>query len=124
MSEFSVLHQKADSFYANYDRKADSQHQTHYCPGCGHGIISKLLARAIDELGIQDRTILVNPVGCSVFGYYYFDVGNIQSAHGRAPAVATAAKRARPNSIVVSYQGDGDLAAIGTAEILHAANRG
>jgi 2-oxoisovalerate ferredoxin oxidoreductase beta subunit len=124
MPEFSVLHKKADCFYANYDRKAESQHQTHYCPGCGHGIITKLLARAIDELGIQDRTILVSPVGCSVFGYYYFDVGNIQSAHGRAPAVATAAKRARPDSIVVSYQGDGDLAAIGTAEILHAANRG
>ena len=124
MSEFSVLYKKADSFYANFDRKAESQHQTHYCPGCGHGIITKLLARAIDELGIQDRTILVNPVGCGVFGYYYIDVGNIQSAHGRAPAVATAAKRARPNSIVVSYQGDGDLAAIGTAEILHAANRG
>ncbi len=124
MSEFSVLQQKAESFYPNYGRKAELQHQTHYCPGCGHGIISKLLARAIDELGIQDRTILVNPVGCSVFGYYYFDVGNIQSAHGRAPAVATAAKRARPHSVVVSYQGDGDLAAIGTAEILHAANRG
>ena len=124
MPEFAVFHKKADAFYANYDRKAESQHQTHYCPGCGHGIIHKLLARAIDELGIQDRTILVSPVGCSVFGYYYFDVGNIQSAHGRAPAVATAAKRARPGSIVVSYQGDGDLAAIGTAEILHAANRG
>ena len=83
-----------------------------------------MLARAIDELGIQDRTILVSPVGCSVFGYYYFDVGNIQAAHGRAPAVATAAKRTRPHSIVVSYQGDGDLSAIGSAEILHAANRG
>lgn len=124
MSEFLALHKKADSFYANYDRKAESQHQTHYCPGCGHGIIHKLLARAIDELGIQDRTILISPVGCSVFAYYYFDVGNIQSAHGRAPAVATAVKRGRPGSIVVSYQGDGDLAAIGTAEILHAANRG
>lgn len=124
MSEFLALHKKADSFYANYDRKAESQHQTHYCPGCGHGIIHKLLAHAIDELGIQDRTILISPVGCSVFAYYYFDVGNIQSAHGRAPAVATAVKRGRPGSIVVSYQGDGDLAAIGTAEILHAANRG
>jgi 2-oxoisovalerate ferredoxin oxidoreductase beta subunit len=124
MSEFLALHKKADSFYANYDRKSESQHQTHYCPGCGHGIIHKLLARAIDELGIQDRTILISPVGCSVFAYYYFDVGNIQSAHGRAPAVATAVKRGRPGSIVVSYQGDGDLAAIGTAEILHAANRG
>ena len=124
MSEFSVLHKKADCFYDNYDRKGEAQHQTHYCPGCGHGNITKLLAQAIDELGIQDRTVLVTPVGCSVFGYYYFDVGNVQSAHGRASAVATAVKRGRPDSIVISYQGDGDLAAIGTAEILHAANRG
>jgi len=100
------------------------QHATHYCPGCGHGQVHKMLARAIDELGIQDRTILIAPVGCSVFTYYYFDVGNIQAAHGRAPAVATAAKRSRPGSIVISYQGDGDLSAIGSAEILHAANRG
>ena len=83
-----------------------------------------MLARAIDELGIQDRTILVGPVGCSVFTYYYFDVGNVQAAHGRAPAVATALKRSRPESIVIGYQGDGDLSAIGSAEILHAANRG
>ena len=83
-----------------------------------------MLAQAIDELGIQDRTILISPVGCSVFAYYYFDVGNVQAAHGRAPAVATAVKRSRPQSIVVSYQGDGDLSAIGSAEILHAANRG
>ncbi len=83
-----------------------------------------MLARAIDELGIQDRTILVSPVGCSVFAYYYFDVGNVQAAHGRAPAVATALKRSRPESIVIGYQGDGDLSAIGSAEILHAANRG
>ena len=107
-----------------FDRKDDDQHQTHYCPGCGHGIVTKLLADAIDKLGIQDRTILVSPVGCSVFGYEYLDVGNIQAAHGRAPAVATAVKRSLPESIVVSYQGDGDLAAIGTAEIVHAANRG
>jgi 2-oxoisovalerate ferredoxin oxidoreductase beta subunit len=86
--------------------------------------VTKLLAEAIDTLGIQDRTILVSPVGCSVFGYEYLDVGNIQGAHGRGPAVATAVKRSRPDSIVVSYQGDGDLAAIGTAEIVHAANRG
>jgi hypothetical protein len=83
-----------------------------------------MLARAIDELGIQDRTILVSPVGCSVFAYYYFDVGNVQAAHGRAPAVATGLKRSRPGSIVIGYQGDGDLSAIGSAEILHAANRG
>jgi 2-oxoisovalerate ferredoxin oxidoreductase beta subunit len=83
-----------------------------------------MLAQAIDSLEIKDRTILISPVGCGVFAYYYFDVGNIQAAHGRAPAVATAVKRSRPGSIVISYQGDGDLAAIGSAEILHAANRG
>ena len=122
MSSYAVTHEKPKSFYELYGRKAELQHQTHYCPGCGHGIVHKLVARAIDELGIQDRTILITPVGCSVFAYYYFDVGNIQAAHGRAPAVATAVKRARPDSIVLTYQGDGDLAAIGTAEIIHAAN--
>jgi len=120
----AVIHGRSPIFYARFDRKDDDQDQTHYCPGCGHGIVTKLLADAIDALGIQDRTILVSPVGCSVFGYEYVDVGNIQAAHGRAPAVATAVKRSRPDSIVVSYQGDGDLAAIGTAEIVHAANRG
>jgi len=124
MPEMAILHEKPRSFYRRYERKGEQQHQTHYCPGCGHGIVHKLVARAIDELGIQDRAILVSPVGCSVFAYYYFDVGNVQVAHGRAPAVATGVKRAHPNSIVVSYQGDGDLAAIGSAEILHAANRG
>ena len=124
MSSYTVTHEKAKSFYPIYERKAELQHQTHYCPGCGHGVVSKLIARAIDELGIQDRTILVSPVGCSVFAYYYFDVGNIQVAHGRAPAVATAVKRSCPQSVVLSYQGDGDLAAIGCAEIVHAANRG
>jgi 2-oxoisovalerate ferredoxin oxidoreductase beta subunit len=124
MSEFEVLHRKADSFFDRYDRKSDLQQQTHYCPGCGHGNAHKLIARAIDELSIQDRTVLVTPVGCSVFGYYYFDVGNVQVAHGRAPAVATGIKRSLPHAVVISYQGDGDLAAIGTAEILHAANRG
>jgi 2-oxoisovalerate ferredoxin oxidoreductase beta subunit len=121
---YEIAHGKAKCFYETYERKGELAHQTHYCPGCGHGIVSKLLARAIDELGIQDRTILVSPVGCAVFGYYYFDVGNVQAAHGRASAVATAVKRSRPESIVVSYQGDGDLSAIGSAEILHAANRG
>jgi 2-oxoisovalerate ferredoxin oxidoreductase beta subunit len=124
MADYTVIHGKAASFYDVYERKAELQHQTHYCPGCGHGIIHKLLAQAIDELGVQQRTVLITPVGCSVFGYYYFDVGNIQVSHGRAPAVATAVKRARPESIVIAYQGDGDLAAIGTAEIVHAANRG
>jgi 2-oxoisovalerate ferredoxin oxidoreductase beta subunit len=124
VSEYTVAQGRAKSFYPVYERKAELQHQTHYCPGCGHGVVHKMLARAIDELGIQDRTILIAPVGCSVFTYYYFDVGNIQAAHGRAPAVATAARRSRPESIVISYQGDGDLSAIGSAEILHAANRG
>jgi 2-oxoisovalerate ferredoxin oxidoreductase beta subunit len=123
-AEYEVAHGRPQAFYDNFERKGELQHQTHYCPGCGHGIVHKMLAQAIDELGIQNRTILISPVGCSVFAYYYFDVGNVQGAHGRAPAVATAVKRSRPQSIVVSYQGDGDLSAIGSAEILHAANRG
>ena len=121
---YEVAQTRPKAFYTTFERKEELQHQTHYCPGCGHGMVHKMLAEAIDELGIQDRTILISPVGCSVFAYYYFDVGNIQAAHGRAPAVATAVKRSRPESIVVSYQGDGDLSAIGAAEILHAANRG
>jgi 2-oxoisovalerate ferredoxin oxidoreductase beta subunit len=121
---YEVAQSRPKAFYTNFERKDELQHQTHYCPGCGHGMVHKMLAEAIDALGIQNRTILISPVGCSVFAYYYFDVGNIQAAHGRAPAVATAVKRSRPGSIVVSYQGDGDLSAIGAAEILHAANRG
>jgi 2-oxoisovalerate ferredoxin oxidoreductase beta subunit len=121
---FALKETKARALFPVYTRKPELQHQTHYCPGCGHGIVHKMVARAIDKLGIQDRTILISPVGCSVFAYYYFDVGNVQGAHGRAPAVATAIKRSRPESIVISYQGDGDLSAIGAAEILHAANRG
>ena len=124
MASYTVIHEKADAFYDTFERKGELQDQTHYCPGCGHGIVHKLLAQAIDQLGVQDRTVLISPVGCSVFAYYYFDVGNVQVAHGRAPAVATAVKRSRPESIVIGYQGDGDLAAIGTAEIIHAANRG
>ncbi|HZP21921.1 MAG TPA: thiamine pyrophosphate-dependent enzyme, partial [Terriglobales bacterium] len=121
---YEVVHSKSPVFYDRYERKAELQRQTHYCPGCGHGIVHKLVAEAIHELDLQDRTILVSPVGCSVFAYYYFDVGNVQVAHGRAPAAATAVQRACPGKIVVSYQGDGDLAAIGIAEIVHAANRG
>jgi 2-oxoisovalerate ferredoxin oxidoreductase beta subunit len=124
ISEYRVSHGRAKAFYEHYDRKEELKHATHYCPGCGHGNVHKMLAAAIDDLGIQDRTILVGPVGCSVFTYHYFDVGNVQAAHGRAPAVATAMKRSRPESVVISYQGDGDLSAIGSAEILHAANRG
>ncbi len=121
---YEVVHQKPEVFYAEYERKSDLKHQTHYCPGCGHGIAHKLIAEALEDLKLQDSTILVSPVGCSVFAYYYFDVGNVQVAHGRAPAAATGLKRACPDKIVIAYQGDGDLAAIGTAEIVHAANRG
>jgi 2-oxoisovalerate ferredoxin oxidoreductase beta subunit len=121
---YECIHSKSPVFYGEYDRKADLQQQTHYCPGCGHGVAHKLIAEAIAELGLQDKTIFVSPVGCSVFAYYYFDTGNVQVAHGRAPAGATGVKRSCPDKIVISYQGDGDLAAIGTAEIIHAANRG
>ncbi len=121
----AVIHGRSPSFYSIFERKEDGDpEQTHYCPGCGHGIVTKLVAEAIDSLGIQDTTVLFSPVGCSVFGYEYLDVGNVQVAHGRAPAAATAFKRARPMSVVLAYQGDGDLGAIGTAEIVHAANRG
>ncbi len=116
---------KSKAFYDEFTRKGvDDVITTHYCPGCGHGILHKMIAESIMDLGVQDKTILISPVGCSVFAYYYFDTGNVQVAHGRAPAVATGVKRSRPGSIVISYQGDGDLAAIGTAEIIHAANRG
>ena len=96
----------------------------HYCPGCTHGIIHRLVAEAIDELGIEGRTVGIASVGCSVMAYNYFSCDMIQAAHGRAPAVATGAKRANPDNIVFTYQGDGDLAAIGTAETVHSAARG
>ncbi len=123
-NEYESVHSKSPLFYDLYERKSELKHQTHYCPGCGHGVAHKLIAEALQELGLQDKTIFVSPVGCSVFAYYYFDVGNVQVAHGRAPASATGIKRSCPDKIVISYQGDGDLAAIGTAEIVHAANRG
>ncbi len=114
-----------ESLFSEFERKpGEEKRATHYCPGCSHGVIHKLIAEAMDDFDIRDRTIFVSPVGCSVFGYYYFNCGNLQAAHGRAPAVATGVKRSRPDSIVISYQGDGDLAAIGTNNILHAANRG
>lgn len=121
---YAQTFQRPRSFYGQFDRKPGDKLTTHYCPGCGHGNIHKMIAEAIDDFGVQDKTVFVSPVGCSVFAYYYFDVGNLQVAHGRAPAVATAVKRALPDSLVISYQGDGDLAAIGGNEILHAANRG
>lgn len=115
-------------FYRQFERNNHAQgvsaHTTTYCPGCGHGLAQKFLAEAIDELGVQDRTVLVSPVGCSVFSYYYFDVGNTQAAHGRAPAVALGHKTANPDSVVVCYQGDGDLASIGLAEIISVAQLG
>jgi 2-oxoisovalerate ferredoxin oxidoreductase beta subunit len=116
--------QKPRSFYREFERKEGVRTITTYCPGCGHGIVHKLIARAIDELAVQDRTIMCSPVGCSVFLYYYFDTGNVQCSHGRAPAVATGLRRSIRDAIVVCYQGDGDLAGIGTTEIIHAANRG
>ncbi len=96
----------------------------HYCPGCTHGIIHRLVAEVIDEMGIEGQTVGVAPVGCSVMAYDYFACDMIEAAHGRAPAVATGVKRANPDTFVFTYQGDGDLAAIGTAEIVHAATRG
>ncbi len=104
--------------------KALNDIELHYCPGCTHGIIHRLVAETIDELGIEGETIGVASVGCSVFSYKYFACDMEQAAHGRAPAVATGIKRARPDRIVFTYQGDGDLAAIGTAETVHAASRG
>ncbi len=117
--------EKSKAFYEVFERKTGpAQEASHYCPGCGHGNVHKMIAEAMEEMGLTEKTVFVSPVGCSVFGYYYFDCGNFQAAHGRAPAVATGVKRANPESIVISYQGDGDLAAIGTAETIHAANRG
>ena len=115
-------------FYRQFERHDHGlgvkAHTTTYCPGCGHGLVQQYLAEAINELGVQDRTVLVSPVGCSVFSYYWFDVGNTQAAHGRAPAVGIGHKTANPDSIVVCYQGDGDLASIGLAEIISAAQLG
>lgn len=96
----------------------------HYCPGCSHGVVHKLVAEVIEEMGAEHIAIGVAPVGCAVFAYNYIDIDWIEAAHGRAPAVATAAKRLNPDRLVFTYQGDGDLAAIGTAETIHAANRG
>ena len=103
--------------------KGLTNNELHYCPGCTHGIIHRLVAEALEELGVTNRTVGVASVGCSVFSYNYFNCDMIQAAHGRAPAVATGAKRANPDNIVFTYQGDGDLAAIGTAETVHSAAR-
>ena len=103
--------------------KGLTNNELHYCPGCTHGIIHRLVAEALEELGVTNKTVGVASVGCSVFSYNYFNCDMIQAAHGRAPAVATGAKRANPDNIVFTYQGDGDLAAIGTAETVHSAAR-
>lgn len=96
----------------------------HYCPGCSHGVVHKLVAELIEEMGLGDRAVGIAPVGCAVFAYNYIDIDWIEAAHGRAPAIATAVNRLYPGNLVFTYQGDGDLAAIGTAETIHAANRG
>lgn len=101
-----------------------SETPSHYCPGCTHGVAHRLIAEVMDEMGIREKTIGVAPVGCSVFAYNYFDCDFVEAAHGRAPAMATGIKRVLPDRIVFTYQGDGDLASIGMAEIMHAAGRG
>ena len=111
--------------YAQFPRKGGAAPTaTHYCPGCGHGVLHKLIGEAMADLGIQDRCVVISPVGCSVFAYYYLDCGHVQAAHGRAPAIATGISRAEDNAIVISYQGDGDLGSIGLNETVQAANRG
>ena len=116
---------KPAAIYDTFERKGGAAPTaTHYCPGCGHGIIHKLIAEAISDFDIQEKTVMISPVGCSVFAYYYFDCGNIQVAHGRAPAVGTGVSRAQDDAVVISYQGDGDLASIGLNETMQAANRG
>ena len=112
-------------FYSTFERKGGSAPTaTHYCPGCGHGILHKIIADTMAELEIQDRCVVMSPVGCSVFAYYYLDCGHVQAAHGRAPAIATGLSRAEDDAILISYQGDGDLASIGLNETVQAANRG
>ena len=104
--------------------EAMTDNHTHYCPGCTHGIVHRLVAEAIDELGIRENTVGIAPVGCAVLAYNYIDCDFQEAAHGRAPAMATGIKRVRPDLMVFTYQGDGDLASIGMGEIIHAANRG
>ena len=119
-----LKHEKPEAFYEEFTRKGEGEKTTHYCPGCGHGVVHKLVAEATSDMGVNDRVVFCSPVGCSVFAYYYLDYGNIQCAHGRAPAVATGLRRVRDDAIVICYQGDGDLAGIGLGAIVHAANRG
>lgn len=118
----NVIEQKG--MYKVFPRSGKNVSFTHYCPGCGHGILNKLIAEACADLGLQDRTIFVDPVGCGVFTYYYWDAAHISAAHGRASAVATGASRARPDAVTIAYQGDGDLGAIGFNNAFQAALRG
>jgi len=118
------VYEKSSAFFDTFERKPSMKKTTHYCPGCGHGTLNKIMADQIAELGLQDQTIIVGPVGCGVFLYYYFECASVSAAHGRASAVATGVSRANPDSVTISYQGDGDLAAIGTSNAIHAANRG
>ncbi|QEN05834.1 2-oxoglutarate oxidoreductase [Thiospirochaeta perfilievii] len=115
MSSEEIIYQKATSM---------SQGETHYCPGCTHGTVHKLIAECLDEINMVDDAIVIAPVGCAVLIYDYFQIDGVEAAHGRAPAVATGVKRVHPDKMVISYQGDGDLLAIGMAETIHAANRG
>ena len=116
---------KTRGLYKTFPRKGGSAlTATHYCPGCEHGVLHKLIGEALADMDLQDRSVMISPVGCAVFAYYYFDTGNIQVAHGRAAAVGTGLSRARDQAVVLSYQGDGDLASIGLNETLQAANRG
>lgn len=114
--------QNMQKIFARPDSLTDAK--STYCPGCHHGILTRIIAQTIDELGVAERTVVIAPVGCAVFAYRWYRCDAIQAAHGRASAVATGVKRADPNLIVFSYQGDGDFASIGTAESIHAANRG
>ena len=115
LSEYEVVYRRPEALTDVF---------THYCPGCTHGLIHRLVGEVIDELGIRERTICVALVGCAVFAYNYFNTDACEAAHGRAPAMATGLKRIQPDKVVFTYQGDGDLAAIGTSEIIHAASRG
>ncbi|MDR0932070.1 MAG: 2-oxoacid:acceptor oxidoreductase family protein [Victivallales bacterium] len=125
MSEEKVIFGRSGGFFPVFERRPGPiKSNMHYCPGCGHGILHKLIAEAIADFGIQDKTIIIAPVGCAVFSYYYFDCFGISAPHGRAPAVGTGLARANPDNLVISYQGDGDLASIGFNHILQAANRG
>jgi len=125
MTKRTVKYGRPGGFLETFERRPGSNKTNmHYCPGCGHGLVHKLIAEAISDMEIQDNTVILSPVGCSVFAYYYFDACGISVPHGRAPAVGTGISRANPESYVISYQGDGDLGAIGFNNFIQAANRG